>query len=180
MYVLHFGHFSKTGKTRASHRVKMMTRTWKLTQMTHWPSDPVPCLVATYATCGGIFDIHLTANLPTNLPVKKILKSVKIGGFHQVWWRSWLRMSSRTLTWISWCACLTLRRSSRFMLLFFLIAATQDRIGPWVCAATFLVHPVYVEQNYRRVKNIRISMHEFLKPKGPTGQLCALCWCTFP
>ena len=26
MYVLHFGHFSKTGKTRVSHRVKMMTR----------------------------------------------------------------------------------------------------------------------------------------------------------
>jgi len=24
---------------------------------------------ATYAKCGGIFDIHLTANLPRNLPV---------------------------------------------------------------------------------------------------------------
>jgi len=34
--------------------------------------------VATYATCGDIFDIQLTANLPRNLPVKKILKSVKI------------------------------------------------------------------------------------------------------
>jgi len=33
--------------------------------------------VATYARCGGMFDIHLTANLPTNLSVKKILKSVK-------------------------------------------------------------------------------------------------------
>jgi len=33
--------------------------------------------VATYATRGGIFDIHLTANLPRNLPVKKILKSVQ-------------------------------------------------------------------------------------------------------
>ena len=33
--------------------------------------------VATYAKCGGIFDIHLTANLPRNIPVKKILKSVK-------------------------------------------------------------------------------------------------------
>jgi len=32
---------------------------------------------------------------------------------------------------------------------------------------------------YRRVKNIRIIMHEVLKPKGPTGQLCALR-CTFP
>ena len=28
--------------------------------------------VATYARCGGIFNIHLTANLPRNLPVKKI------------------------------------------------------------------------------------------------------------
>jgi len=25
--------------------------------------------VATYARCGGIFDVHLTANLPRNLPV---------------------------------------------------------------------------------------------------------------
>ena len=30
-----------------------------------------------YARCGGIFDVHLTANLPRNLPVKKIVKSVK-------------------------------------------------------------------------------------------------------
>ena len=33
---------------------------------------------ATYAGCGGIFDIRLTANLPVNLPVKKNRKSVKI------------------------------------------------------------------------------------------------------
>jgi len=34
--------------------------------------------VATYASCGGIFDIHITANLPRSLPVKKtILQSVK-------------------------------------------------------------------------------------------------------
>jgi len=33
--------------------------------------------VATYVRCSGIFDIRLTANLPRNLPVKKILKSVK-------------------------------------------------------------------------------------------------------
>jgi len=26
--------------------------------------------VATYAKCGGIFNMHLTANLPRNLPVK--------------------------------------------------------------------------------------------------------------
>jgi len=31
--------------------------------------------VATYARCGGSFDIHITANLPGNLPVKKFLKS---------------------------------------------------------------------------------------------------------
>jgi len=33
--------------------------------------------VATYARCGGIFDNHLTAHLPRNLPAKKYLKSVK-------------------------------------------------------------------------------------------------------
>ena len=33
--------------------------------------------VAIYAWCGGMFDIHLTANLPVNLTVKKFLKSVK-------------------------------------------------------------------------------------------------------
>jgi len=33
--------------------------------------------VATYAMCGGIFDIHLTANLPRNLPVKKFLKQLR-------------------------------------------------------------------------------------------------------
>ena len=32
---------------------------------------------ATYARCGKIFDIHLTANLPGNLPVKKFLNSVR-------------------------------------------------------------------------------------------------------
>jgi len=34
--------------------------------------------VATCARCGWIFNIRLTANLPRNLPVKKILTSVKI------------------------------------------------------------------------------------------------------
>ena len=33
--------------------------------------------VATHARCGGIFDIHLTVNLPRNLAVEKILKQVK-------------------------------------------------------------------------------------------------------
>ena len=34
--------------------------------------------VATYARCSGIFNMHLTADLPRNLPVKKFSKSVKI------------------------------------------------------------------------------------------------------
>jgi len=33
--------------------------------------------VATYARCGGIFNIHLTTNYPRNLPVI-FFKSVKI------------------------------------------------------------------------------------------------------
>ena len=33
--------------------------------------------VATYARCGGTFNVHLTANLPRNLPLK-IFQSVKI------------------------------------------------------------------------------------------------------
>jgi len=33
--------------------------------------------VATYARCVGIFDMHLTVNLPKHLPVKNILKSVE-------------------------------------------------------------------------------------------------------
>ena len=35
-------------------------------------------IVATYARCGGIFNIRLTANLQRNLPVKKFPKSIKI------------------------------------------------------------------------------------------------------
>ena len=34
--------------------------------------------VATYARCGGVFNMHLTANLPGNLPVKKNCKSVNV------------------------------------------------------------------------------------------------------
>jgi len=45
-----FSIFSKTGKTRVSHRVKMMTR-WpervKDDPLTRWPNDPVPCLAHT-------------------------------------------------------------------------------------------------------------------------------------
>jgi len=34
--------------------------------------------VATHARCGGTFNIHLTANLPRNLPVKKNVNLVKV------------------------------------------------------------------------------------------------------
>jgi len=34
--------------------------------------------VTTYARCGGIFNMHLSAYLPRNLPVKIFGKSVKI------------------------------------------------------------------------------------------------------
>jgi len=34
--------------------------------------------VATYARCGGIFDIRLTANLPKESSREKMFKSVKI------------------------------------------------------------------------------------------------------
>jgi len=56
-WYLYLGLFSKTGKTRVSHRVKMMTR-WPCDpdvkddpNDTHlpgewWPNDPVPCLAA--------------------------------------------------------------------------------------------------------------------------------------
>jgi len=33
--------------------------------------------VTIYASCGGSFNIHLTANLPMNIQVKNIFKSVK-------------------------------------------------------------------------------------------------------
>jgi len=33
--------------------------------------------VATYTRCGGIFNIHLTANLPRNLPVKNLLNRLR-------------------------------------------------------------------------------------------------------
>jgi len=34
--------------------------------------------VATSARCGGIFNRHLSANLPRNLPVKNFRKSLEI------------------------------------------------------------------------------------------------------
>jgi len=37
-----------------------------------------PGSVETYARCGGIFDIHLTANLPRNLPVNYFLNRLRI------------------------------------------------------------------------------------------------------
>jgi len=33
--------------------------------------------VATYARCGGIYDIHFTANLPRNLPAKNVLNRLR-------------------------------------------------------------------------------------------------------
>jgi len=33
--------------------------------------------VAAYARCGGIFNMHLTANLPRNLPVKKLVNRLR-------------------------------------------------------------------------------------------------------
>ena len=66
MYVLHVGHFSKTGKTWVSHRVEMMTRMWKMTQMTHWPGDPVPCLAC--AICPPDFYTHAYLNNQKNCP----------------------------------------------------------------------------------------------------------------
>ena len=36
--------------------------------------------VATYARCGGIFHIRSTANLPRNLPVKKMLNWLRFDG----------------------------------------------------------------------------------------------------
>jgi len=36
--------------------------------------------VATYARYGGIIDIHLTANLQRNLPVKKLLNMLRFDG----------------------------------------------------------------------------------------------------
>jgi len=34
--------------------------------------------VETYARCGGIFNIHFTANLLRNLPVKKLVNRLRI------------------------------------------------------------------------------------------------------
>ena len=38
-------------------------------------------LVATYARCGGMFNIHLTTNLPRNLPVKKCVNRLRFDRF---------------------------------------------------------------------------------------------------
>jgi len=55
LYIFILGFFSKTVKTRVSHRVKMMTR-WPddpdvkddpNDPLTRWPNDPVPCLGST-------------------------------------------------------------------------------------------------------------------------------------
>ena len=57
LYIFILGFFSKTGKTRVTHRVKMITR-WPgdpdvkddpndpNDPLTRWPNDPVPCLTS--------------------------------------------------------------------------------------------------------------------------------------
>jgi len=47
--------------------------------------------VATYATCGGIFNIHLTANLVKNLPVKKVVNRLRFDRIMVIdlWPRFW-------------------------------------------------------------------------------------------
>jgi len=47
--------------------------------------------VTTYAMCGGICDIHLTANLPRNLPVKKFFNRLVIDRIivMSLWPRFW-------------------------------------------------------------------------------------------
>jgi len=49
MYVLHFWAFFENRKNSGltpGQNDNPVTRVWKMTQMTRWPSDPVPCLVA--------------------------------------------------------------------------------------------------------------------------------------
>ena len=48
-------------------------------------------LVATYARCGGMFNIHLTTNIPRNLPVKKCVNRLGFDRFMvmSLWPRFW-------------------------------------------------------------------------------------------
>jgi len=62
---LYLGLFSKTGKTRVSHRVKMMTRWPGRERWPKWPNDPVPCLDDTTAT-GKIHGKFLAWSLHTS------------------------------------------------------------------------------------------------------------------
>jgi len=47
--------------------------------------------VATYAWCGGIFNMHLTSNLPRNLSVKSIVNRLRFDGIMvtSLWPRFW-------------------------------------------------------------------------------------------
>ena len=50
MYFLHFGYFFENRKNSGltpGQNDDPVTRTWKMTQMTRWPNDPVPCLLFT-------------------------------------------------------------------------------------------------------------------------------------
>jgi len=52
--------------------------------------------VATYARCGGIFNIHLTANLQRNLPVKNFLDRLRFDRIMvmSMWPRFWPKTST--------------------------------------------------------------------------------------
>ena len=64
--------------TNPSHLKYVATLPCNLSSMACFADDNVSQgSVATCARCGGIFEIHLTGNSLRNLPVKKILKSVK-------------------------------------------------------------------------------------------------------
>jgi len=54
-------------------------------------SNVSQCSVATYAMCGGISNIHLTANLLRNLPVKKFVNGLRFDRimFMSLWPRFW-------------------------------------------------------------------------------------------
>ena len=65
--------------TTPPHLKYLATPPCNLSLMTYFADSNVSQgSVATYARCGGIFDIHLTTNLPSNFPVTKVFKSVKI------------------------------------------------------------------------------------------------------
>jgi len=59
------------------HFLRLLAVHWRGAQSA-WDINVSQGSVATYARYGGIFNMHLTANLPRYLPVKKFCESVKI------------------------------------------------------------------------------------------------------